>query len=447
MADESIFDSAINELIDKLFEFVDHNSFGKIVNKLTDYAEVLTDGKLSGIVNYDYSLDSEQTNLVVDLLLRVQGLAKVFNIAAKGARDVEEEYISNIISDPINPSTISSYVSLRNIIENRLNHQTQQYNVNMIKSNTTTAMPINELRGHVRTYNDLSSSNVTVSTKAYHGLIAASLHDSYVTLMNRTDWWNDRTYMKFFFNEDDAAKRNTLLITKEERSSLALIKDRVEQIGQQLLGLKMNKTGKKDDYSSGEEHDTGGTARVQDSASKQYTDKLLMTPFGRQYGSKIDTILGNIFDPAKKDRFSGIDEKTMQEQAYPLFSTFQNLPNTLENPEYKSVIMDIVDYLLQQDYGVKTFAEKFLYTDRRISFNKFFTGQTKDIIEIFTTQLFVIYIEENFRSLFRIIKSLEMKKFACAFSMRRIYTIHGEDLTTFGFFLIRTIAKIGKIKV
>jgi hypothetical protein len=53
--------------------------------------------------------------------------------------------------------------------------------MNMGKTNTTQSMPINELRGHVKTYIDLNNSNVTVSSRAQHGYIAASLHDAYIT--------------------------------------------------------------------------------------------------------------------------------------------------------------------------------------------------------------------------------------------------------------------------
>jgi hypothetical protein len=40
-----------------------------------------------------------------------------------------------------------------------------------------------------------------------------------------------------------------------------------------------------------------------------------------------------------------------------------------------------------------------------------------------------------------------MKQYACAFIIKRIYLIKGEELPTFGFFLIKAIARYGKIKV
>ena len=64
----------------------------------------------------------------------------------------------------------------------------------------------------------------------------------------------------------------------------------------------------------------------------------------------------------------------------------------------------------------------------------------------FLAQVFIIYFEESFGTLFKIIKSMDMKKFACAFIIKRIYLKEGESLTNFGFFFIRVIAKVGGIK-
>jgi hypothetical protein len=113
---------------------------------------------------------------------------------------------------------------------------------------------------------------------------------------------------------------------------------------------------------------------------------------------------------------------------------------------HKDAITEIIDYLLAQDFGIKTFAEKFLYSDRKESFTKFYTDHAQEQVEQFLSQLFYIYFESSFSTLFRIVKSLDMKKFACAFIIKRIYTNEGENLTNFGFFFIRVIAKIGGIR-
>ena len=138
----------INDLIDDIAEFIEPGAINKIVNKLTDYADILTVGKLSGIVNYNYNLNSSQTSIIIELLINTCAISRIYTMAMKGSKDLEEEYISNIYSNPVNPERASAYQNLKNILENRLTHQVQQYNINMNKNNTTMAMPINELRGH-----------------------------------------------------------------------------------------------------------------------------------------------------------------------------------------------------------------------------------------------------------------------------------------------------------
>ena len=92
------------------------------------------------------------------------------------------------------------------------------------------------------------------------------------------------------------------------------------------------------------------------------------------------------------------------------------------------------------------FSEEFLYTDRKISFLRFFS-EVKDGVEEFLTRLFIIFFEEHFGPIFRIIRSLDMKQYACAFIIKRIYLIEGEEMPVFGYFLIKAIARHGKIKV
>lgn len=224
--------------IGKIAEFIDESTFNKIINKLTDYAEIISEGKLAGMINFNYRLSSIQTNRIIELLIGNQAISKIYNIAMKGARDLEEEYISNIFSDNKNPAALSSYVNLRNLLENRLSHQIQQYNINMNKNNNTMAMPLNELKGHVRTYEELTRNNIAVSSKAQHGIIAASLHDSYVILLNNDNYRTDRTYIKYFFNEDDLHNKSKLILSREPRLPLTKIHDRLGGIIDSIIDAR-----------------------------------------------------------------------------------------------------------------------------------------------------------------------------------------------------------------
>jgi hypothetical protein len=437
MADEKKTDDVLESRIDRqLSEFIDYTTGNKIVNKLTDYAEILTEGKISGIINFNYRLNSVQTGTVTRILEDIQGVSKIYTVSMKGSKDLQVEYISNIFSDSENPETISSYLNLKNIIENRLTHQVQQYNINMGKNSTTLAIPINELRGHVKTYLDLSVLNVPISTKAQHGIIAASLHDTYITLLNRQDFWNDKSYIKFFFNEDDPSKKKNLLLRREKRLMLREIAFNVKQMLDKLHAIQYSRMQASRDPSLSEARAAPPldyfTRRTK---SETFTDRMLLTPFGKQYGSIIEKILDRIFDPDRKDTYDEASEITVRGKLALLYNTFKLKMNLAQ---YRNEILEVVDYLVMQEYGIKTFVEKFF------SFEKKEAGQ--EYIEQFLGQLFTVYFEEDFSSLFRIIKSLDMKKFACAFIIKRIYINEGENLTNFGFFFVRVIARIGGIR-
>jgi hypothetical protein len=177
--------------------------------------------------------------------------------------------------------------------------------------------------------------------------------------------------------------------------------------------------------------------------SETFTDRMMQTPFGRQYGGMIDKIIINIFDTTRHDELRSIPEDLIKEKTALLFQSFKlrsNMTKLAEETVY------VVDYLLMQDYGIKSFAEKFLYYDRKETFSRFFSGQNMEQIDQFLTQVFTVYFEERFSSLFKIIKSMDMKKFACAFIIKRIYLREGENLTNFGYFFIRVIAKAGGIR-
>ncbi len=432
----------MTQQIQEMQEFIDYNVFNRIVNKLTDYAEILSEGKLSGIINYSYNLNSTETSTIIEFLVNIQALSKLYNIALKGVRDLETEYVSNIFSDVSNPSNISSYLSLRNIMENRLSHQTQQYNMNMGKANTTLSMPINELKGHVKSFRDLTENQVSISTKVQHGIISASLHDAYVTLLNRKEYWNDRTYMKFFFNEDDPVRREKLLVSRNPRMSL----EDIERIVKKTIDMFYEKSAEHQKALMREENTSEFIDEnpVQEPAKRVFlNDKMLLTPFGRQYGSRIDSIIVNIFSNESKQRSLAIEHDDIKEKIVPLYELYSGMSDI---SEYTRDIDEAVTYLLYQDYGIRTFAEYFLYNDRHVSFSKFYDMKNKENIEYFLDELFTLYFHFHFGPIFKIIRSLDVRKFACAWIMKRIYMIQGDELSAFGFFLIKTIAKIGGIR-
>ncbi len=437
-----------NEMDDKIkqiADFLDYASIIKILNKLTDYAEIITEGKLSGIINYNFQLASLETNLVIMLFERIGVLTRIFNLAMKGTKNLENEFISNIFSDSVNPSGLSSYISLRSHIENRLSNEIQLYNMNMHKSNTTNAMSINELNGHVRTYTTLSQSDVTISTKAQHGIIAASLHDAYVTLMNKNDWRYDKTYIKFFFNDDDI-KNDNLIIEKRPRISLNDVKENIQYLIAKIAEIKSIKPDALLNAS-----DNGIMAKIarreaeksQSIVNKVFKDKMLETPFGKQYGNKIDDILMLIFSDINKER--SYDEELFQKRIKSLYEQYLIDPENLHSSEKKGDAIFSVEFLIGQEYGLKNLYEKYLM-DKKENFIKSFNDNIKQELESFIFNLFFIYLDEMFKSLFKIIKSLDLKKYACAFIIKRIYLITGENLNPFGYFFIKAVAKTGGIK-
>jgi hypothetical protein len=437
---EDYGDSSLNALLAEIIDITDFNTLNKIINKLTDYAEILGEGKLSGLINFNFRLNSNQTNKIIKLLEEIQAITRIYNMALKGSKDLEIEYISFVFSDYDNPEAISSYMNVKNILENRLTHQVQQYNVNMGKNNTTLAIPLNELRGHVKTFLDLSDSEMTISTKAQHGIIAASLHDAYTTLLNKSEFYNDRTYMKFFFNEDDPSKKRMLLLKKERRLSIKEIGSNVAETLDRLQAILASKTQPARDMAA---VDAIPDYAPRTSRADTFTDRMMLTPFGRQYGALIEKTIGAIFDPARRSGTLAIPEDTIREKIALLFQSFKLRSDIAK---LHGELNMSIEYLLNQDYGIKTFAEKFLYFDRKESFSKFYSGQNQEQIEQFLNHVFTAYFELSFSSLFRIIKSMDMKKFACAFIIKRIYLREGENLSNFGFFFIRVIARAGGIK-
>jgi len=446
MEDEIYIEETSSPGIENLTDFLDQAVLIKIINKLTDFAEILSEGKLAQIVNFNFDMNRTQSNDIIDLLINIGAISKIKLIAQKGTKFLEDEFISNIFSDTSTPENISSYISIRNILENRLTHQTQQYNMNMGKSNTTQAMSINELRGHVKTFIELSSNDVPLSTKSQHGFIAASLHDAYITLINRTDWWNDRTYMKFFFNEDDNERKNLLLVSRKTRESIIEIGGNIQRLLDDFgrFALEQQEKSRHIDIDSGLKKRSVNT--MIDPQSKIFNDRLMLTPFGKQYGAKIDSIIARIFSPDMQEQAESKSEEEVKNQIHRLYDNFVSAPAAIKSAANDHSVTMACSYLIFSEYGLKTLAENFIFERGKESFSKFYSEEKRFSIEEFATLLFARYFEIEFESLFRIIKSQDMKKFACAFIIKRLYITVGENLSTFGFFLIKAIARTGKIK-
>jgi hypothetical protein len=429
-------------------EYIDYVAFNKIINKLTDYAEIMTEGKLSGIINFNFSLNSAQTNRVIEFMADMQIVSRIYTLALKGKRDLESEYISNIFTDTITSGNNSSYINLKTILENRITHQVQQYNTNMNKSNTSLSIPINELRGHVKTFSDMSENKITVSTKVQHGMIAASLHDAYTLIMNRADFNSDRTYMKFYFNEDDDKRRGQLIIRKEKRLSLREIKQNTDNILYKLTDISKLKSSffektEKQKSASVQTKIFENQSVIQGFHRETFIDRMHKTPFGAHYGGVIDRILNEIFNKSRTENYNDDFEDGISRSIYDLYEIFKANGSIIEM-EDEAVL--ISDYLIFQEYSTQTFAEKFIYIKRNESFNRFYTNDMRIKTEQFITILFSVYFDVKFRPLFRIIKSLDIRRFACVYIIKRIYMIMGDDLTKYAHFFIRVIAQTSGIR-
>ena len=440
---EVIVNAKITNDLKEISSFIDYTSFNRIINKLTDFGEILTEGKLASIINFNYRLNASQANMIIDLLVEIQAISKIYGVAQKGKKDLDVEFISNIFSDINNPSSSPSFLSLKNVLENRMNIHMQLYNTSMNKGNSTLPIPVNEIYGHVQTFSEHVSDNVLPSHKVRHGYIMGGLHDAYVIILNKFNWWNDKSYLKFFFNDDSTSKKSLNLITKEPRFTLFEIGTNIKQIIEFFKSISIFKIKKKEQEAAEAkppDHAEEKLPKKEAHNISSYSDKLLSTPFGIQYGQKIDEII--------KDIFSGnffINSEDIKKIIQSLYQTYKQDLNSIDSEENRTSAVLAVNYLLHQDYGLKKFAEDFIYQDRRFLFPKFF-AENKDNIEEFLAAIFVIFFEERFNPIFRIVKSLDMKQYACAFIMKRIYIIEGENLPVFGYFLIKAIARYGKIK-
>ncbi|MCL1833996.1 MAG: hypothetical protein FWG49_05775, partial [Leptospirales bacterium] len=284
MSEEVIINTQITEELKEISAFIDYTSINRIINKLTDYAEIITEGRLASLINYNYRLNASQANMIINLLLEIQAVSRIYAIAQKGKRDLDVEFISNIISDSNNPESIPSFLSLRNVIESRMNNQIQQYNMNMNKSNTTVSISVSELHGHIQTFSELVNNNLPAPPKARHGYIMGSLHDAYVINLNKRNWWDDKVYFKYYFNDDEPSKREINLITKDPRYTLVEIGENVKQIVEFFRSISVFRTKKKEPDPVEKPAAKEAEPLKKESYTSSYSAKLLATPFGTQYG-------------------------------------------------------------------------------------------------------------------------------------------------------------------
>jgi len=443
MVHDSLNNRELMSDIDELSEFIDGGLFLKIINKIADYADILTEPKLHSLVNFKYDLNSLQIQGIIDLLLKIQALSKIYTIATKGMKDLEAEYISNIFSEPAYPFNVSSYVNIRTIIENRLTNQVQHYNMNMNKPNPAVAIPVNELKSHVKNYSESAGDKSLRSSKIQHGMIAASLHDAFILLVNREEWWNDNTYIKYFFNDSSSSKNGELLITKKEWKSLANIKERISAIPPYLEEILDRKIRLNASNRPVEQKESGPDMMNDEIAD--FNDKMLLTPFGRQYGGKIDKIINDIFNENKYIIFDSLNEEILKDKINGLFVEYNSGDAAIDGDRFSDDIINFVDFLLNKNDSAKTFAEKYLRNSKKSPYALFY-NENKEKIDNFLTAYFMHYFEKKFSTLFKIIKSQDLKKFACAYILKRIYLKKGDNLSTFGFFLIKAIGRYNGIK-
>lgn len=444
MADEIPKTDIISIDIDHLSQFVDGNDFSKIINKIADYGDILTETKLGSLINFKYSLNGTQINEVIDLLVDIQALSKILNIASKGLKDLDAEYISNIFSETSYPYNISSYINIRTLVENRLANQTQNYNINMNKANLTTAIPISEVRNHVSQYSDLTNDRTLISSKIQHGMIAASLHDAFILLSNQPDWSNDRTYVKYFFADRSFTKSNNLLITKKSWLLLKDIKERANNISRKLDEAAFRMSRMQTTEKAEQAKKSAALAQPQNRQVKEFHDKMLMTPFGRQYGGMIDKIIEDIFNE-ERHSLARYEKDTFPDKIRVLYDAFTPGAGGFAGSDYNGIITGLVEGLSGDNFSTKSLSEKYLYNNRKISFEKFFS-ENKDRHQDFITNLFATYFEIKFMPVFKIIKSQDFKKFACAYIIKRIYMKQGENLTPYGSYLIMSIGKSSGMK-
>ncbi|MCL2025315.1 MAG: hypothetical protein FWG92_00725 [Leptospirales bacterium] len=443
--------------MNKIVSFSSQTMLAKIVNKLTDYTDILSESKLSTIINYNYNLTGDQIKTVIKFLVNSRALSCIYMIAQKGSKDFAHEYVSNVFSNPEHHEHSQSYLSLRNTMELRLTQQTQQFNINMGISNIGKSMPLTTLRSHVKMHDKAVETFSVVPPKVQHGYIAASLHDAYVTLIPRIDFWNDKTYMKFFFSDKTMEDKNMLLTLRQEKKSILKINKDLNDLLNGFDNYKYDMAMLREETSL--EDNTRNI--IADDSSYDETlalklerkfptslvnlsnDPTMQTPFGKQYGAKINSIISNICSEAAKQK---LDMDAATSLLCDMFNRFCDDKSSITIEGHGEFIIQIVDFILFIDTDVKNFSEVFLYRNRKESFSKFFQLNSS-AIDAFFSVIFGIYFQERFKPVLKFIKTDDMMTFACAFIVKRIYIMFGDAIALFGFFLIKAVASAGKVQI
>ncbi|MCL1911212.1 MAG: hypothetical protein FWG13_03295 [Leptospirales bacterium] len=443
-----------------ILPFANQALLTKTINKLADYTDIISEAKLSSSINYNYNLSSDQIKAIIEFLVNSRAVSRIYVIAQKGAKDLDHEYISNIFSNLENFENSSSYLSLRSAMESRLTQQVQQFNINMGTSNVAKAMSVTTLRNHSKLYNEAAKTLSSVSSKVQHGYIAASLHDAYVTFISRMDFWNDKTYSKFFFNEESSGNRNTLLTLPQEKEGVFRINKELNELldgfdNRQNDGITIREEMSPEDNVSVVLTDVSDQNEVSPSNTPSNikkknpstvnltNDPTMQTPFGKQYGAKINSIINEICFQAGAQE---IDVDAVSSFLCDMYDEFRDNKLFITSEERKKTLIQVVDSILFVDTGIRNFSEIFLYKNRQEVFSKFFQLNSSVIDRFFST-IFGVYFQERFKPFLKFIKTDEMMTFACAFIIKRIYILFGDAITVFGFFLIKAVAEAGKVHI
>ena len=418
MSDEILTEQEIRKTLTEISKFMDFSMFEKIINKITNYGEVLTDGKLATIINFNYNLNRYESQMITDFLSKSRAISKLYIMPIKGTVGLGEEYISNVITNPHRPESIAAHVSMVNILENKMVKQKHQYNNATNKSNVNQCVLISELRKHIGTHD----FNEKISLKTQNIYIMATLHDAYVIKLHQGGWWNNNNYRKYFINDDNNENRLIQVSTRVPHLSLEEINHQVSEalkIFAEIDTAKSKSEVKKPPQIK--------YTAPQEKPRPEFQDKMLSTPFGMHYGKRIDTILLGIFHSNSEELSDEIKDSVSNS-----FNNFKETNNMYLNSE---ATIKLCTWLIADKIDFQTFVETFL--------KKEYHSQ-KELISNFTNHLFKSFFELKFKDIFKIIKHPEHIAFACTFIVKRIYLNYGEDIPTYGLFLISAASNFDK---
>ena len=178
-------------------------------------------------------------------------------------------------------------------------------------------------------------------------------------------------------------------------------------------------------------------------SASQTNDPTMQTPFGKQYGVKVNSIINDICSKADKQV---IDTETTASILCDMYNGFYSNNSSITLEEHGEQIMEVIDSIIFVDTDIMSFSELFLYRNRKESFPKFFQLNSS-AIDAFFSVIFKIYFQERFKPFLKFIKTDEMMTFTCAFIIKRIYIMFGDAITIFGFFLIKAVAAAGKVQI